>query len=86
VFWRSEQVVLYEQANYWTEAVVFTTSNNSFGPTEINYLENRFVNLSLEAKRYTVKNDNDVTGTSINAREAWKTSDGKTLKEIETTE
>lgn len=27
-----------------------------------------------------------VTGTSINAREAWKTADGKTLKEIETSE
>ena len=26
--------------DYWTEAVVFTTSNNSFGPTEISYLEN----------------------------------------------
>ena len=26
--------------DYWTEAVVFTTSNNSFVPTEISYLEN----------------------------------------------
>jgi len=47
--------------DYWTEAIVFTTSNNSFGPTEISYLENRFVNLSLEAKRYAVKNGNDPT-------------------------
>ncbi len=47
--------------DYWTEAVIFTTSNNSFGPTEISYLENRFVKLSLEAKRYTVKNGNDPT-------------------------
>ncbi len=44
---------------YWTEAVVFTTSNNSFGPTEISYLENRFTNLALAAKRYLVKNGND---------------------------
>lgn len=29
------------EKDYWTEAVVFTTSNNSFGPTEISYLENR---------------------------------------------
>lgn len=36
--------------DYWTETVVFATSNNSFGPTEISYLENRFVNLSLESK------------------------------------
>jgi hypothetical protein len=45
--------------DYWTEAIVFTTSNNSFGPTEISYLENRFCNLATEAKRYAVKNGND---------------------------
>lgn len=42
--------------DYWTEVVMFTTTNNSFGPTEISYLENRFCNLALEAKRYSVKN------------------------------
>jgi hypothetical protein len=31
--------------DYWTEAVVFTTSNNSFGPTEISYLESRFTKM-----------------------------------------
>ncbi len=45
--------------DYWTEAIVFTTSNNSFGPTEISYLENRFCNLAIESKRYIVKNGND---------------------------
>ena len=44
---------------YWTEVVMFTTTNNSFGPTEISYLENRFRNMSVEAKRYSVKNGND---------------------------
>ncbi len=43
--------------DYWTEAVVFTTSNNSFGPTEISYLENRFCTLAKEANRYIVKNE-----------------------------
>ena len=47
------------QKDYWTEAVVFTTSNNSFGPTDISYLEHRFCNLALDAKRYIVKNGND---------------------------
>ena len=47
------------EKDYWTEAVVFTTSNNSLGPTEISYLENRFCNLALSAKRYEVKNGND---------------------------
>lgn len=51
--------------DYWTEAVVFTTSNNSFGPTEISYLENRFTNLALAAKRYTIKNGNDPTPGNI---------------------
>jgi len=51
--------------DYWTEAVVFTTSNNSFGPTEISYLENRFCALALAAKRYEVKNGNDPTQGNI---------------------
>ncbi len=45
--------------DYWTEAVVFTTSNNSFGPTEISFLENRFCNLAIAANRYEVKNGNE---------------------------
>ena len=45
--------------DYWTEAVAFTTSNNSLGATEISYLENRFCNMALDAKRYDVKNGND---------------------------
>ena len=51
--------------DYWTEAVVFTTSNNSFGPTEISYLENRFCNLAKEASRYTIRNGNDPTSGNI---------------------
>ncbi|MFP3153383.1 GIY-YIG nuclease family protein [Lachnospiraceae bacterium ZAX-1] len=51
--------------DYWTEAVVFTTSNNSFGPTEISYLENRFTNMAAVAKRYLVKNGNDPTPGNI---------------------
>ena len=51
--------------DYWTEAVVFTTSNNSFGPTEISYLENRFTNMALTAKRYAVKNGNDPSPGNI---------------------
>ena len=51
--------------DYWTEAVVFTTSNNSFGPTEISYLENRFCGMAQSAKRYIVKNENDPTHGNI---------------------
>ena len=53
------------EKDYWTEAIVFTTSNNSFGPTEISYLENRFCNLAIKANRYEVKNGNDPTPGNI---------------------
>lgn len=45
-----------EEKNYWKEAIVFTTSDDSFGPTEISYLEHQFVRMAKEAGRYTVKN------------------------------
>ena len=45
--------------DYWTEAILFTTTNNSFGPTEISYLENRFYNMAIQAGRYRVRNGND---------------------------
>ena len=48
-----------QEKDYWTEAIIFTTSNNSFGPTEISYLENRFCNMAINSKRYDVKNEND---------------------------
>lgn len=44
---------------YFTEVVILTTQNNSFGPTEISYLENRFTNLALETGRFTVRNGNE---------------------------
>ena len=53
------------EKDYWTEAIVFTTTNNSFGPTEISYLENRFCSLASEAKRYEVKNGNDPTPGNV---------------------
>lgn len=53
------------EKEYWTESIVLTTSNNSLGPTEISYLENRFCNLAIEANRYEVKNGNDPTQGNI---------------------
>ena len=47
------------EKDYWTEAVAVTTTNNTFGPTEISYLENQFTQLAVKANRYTVKNSND---------------------------
>lgn len=45
--------------DYFNEAVILTTQNNSFGPTEISYLESSFTFLSKEAARYIVKNANE---------------------------
>ncbi|MDR1788937.1 MAG: GIY-YIG nuclease family protein [Opitutaceae bacterium] len=53
------------EKNYWQEADVFTTSNDSFGQTEISYLENRFTKMVREAGRYLVKNDNEPTHGNI---------------------
>ena len=43
----------------FNEVVILTTQNNSFGPTEISYLENKFTNMAHEIDRYTVNNGND---------------------------
>ena len=53
------------EKDYWTEAIVFTTSNNSLGATEISYQENRFCNMALAANRYEVRNGNDPTPGNI---------------------
>ena len=49
------------EKDYWNEAVILTTSNDSFGATEISYLENRSCRLASEAGRYIVKNGNEPT-------------------------
>ena len=51
--------------DYWTEAVALTTTNNSFGQTEISYLENQFCSLAREAKRYDVQNSIEPTSGNI---------------------
>lgn len=45
--------------NYWNEAICFTTTDDTFGPTEISYLENKFTNMAISAKRYEVLNGNE---------------------------
>ena len=44
--------------DYWTQAVCFTTTDNSFGPTEVSYLEHRFCAMAKDANQYIVKNGN----------------------------
>lgn len=54
-----------EEKSYWREVVVLTTSNNSFGPTEISFLENSFCKLAKEANRTKVENQNSPNAGNI---------------------
>ena len=46
-------------ADYFNDVIILTTQNNSFSPTEISYLENKFTQLAKESGRFIVKNSND---------------------------
>ena len=52
-------------ADYFNDVIVLTTQNNSFGPTEISYLENRFTQLAKEAGRFIVKNGNEPNSGNV---------------------
>ena len=43
--------------NFWTNTIIFT--DNSFGATELNWLENKFCNMAIKAARYEVTNGNE---------------------------
>ena len=48
-----------EKLEYFTHAIIIITADNSFGPTEISYLENAFYRLACEADRVRAVNGND---------------------------
>lgn len=45
----------HNSIDYWSEVIILTTGDGSFGPTEISYLENRLFNMARKAGRYDVK-------------------------------
>ena len=59
VLLRIQEYTRDTHADYFNDVIILTTQNNSFGPTEISYLENKFTQLAKEAGRYIVKNGND---------------------------
>lgn len=61
-----------EDKYYWTEAILFTTEGDSFGPTEMNYLENMFYNMAKTAGTYKVINASEPTKGNVTEE---KTSD-----------
>jgi hypothetical protein len=65
ILYRLQEHVRNPDKDYWTEAIAFTTLNNSLGPTEICYLEHKFCAIAKEAKRYIVKNGNDPSPGNI---------------------
>lgn len=46
----------HKSIDYWTESIIFTTVDNSLGATELNYLEYRLHEISLDADRCKVTN------------------------------
>ena len=55
----------------WDEVVVITTKDNSFGRTDISYLENSFYNKAVSTGRYEVQNNNEPSiGTVTDEKEA----------------
>lgn len=54
-----------EKESYWTDAVAFIASNNTFGQTDISFLENYFYNKAAAAGRYEMVNAADPTQGNI---------------------
>lgn len=52
-------------SDYFNDVIVLTTQNDSFGPTEISYLENRFTQLANEANRVVVRNGNEPNSGNV---------------------
>lgn len=52
-------------ADYFNDVIILTTQNNSFGPTEISYLENKFTQLAKESGRFIVKNSNEPNSGNV---------------------
>jgi len=61
-----------EKEAFWNDAVIFTTLEDSLGPTELCYLENRFYTLAKETERYIVNNDNTPSpGNPSESKKCW---------------
>ena len=53
------------EKEFWTEALFFVTKEDTFGQTELNYLENAFYLRSKEAERFLVTNANNPASSNI---------------------
>ena len=53
-----EHVKGVSDESYWTEAVAITTVDDTWGATEISFLEHAFYEMAINAGRYVVQNEN----------------------------
>ncbi|WP_054697968.1 GIY-YIG nuclease family protein [Syntrophomonas palmitatica] len=51
--------------DFWTEVIVFISKDDNLNKAHIKYLENRFHDIATQAGRYTVKNSNIPTKSSL---------------------
>lgn len=58
-----------DSKDYWTEAIVFVTTDDHLNKAHIKHLENRFYTIATEAKRYIVKNGNIPKKSAISEAE-----------------
>jgi hypothetical protein len=65
VLFRVQEHTRDNHADYFNDVIILTTQNNSFGPTEISYLENKFTQLAKEFGRYIVKNGNEPNSGNV---------------------
>lgn len=75
VFWRIKEHDTPEE-NYWTDAVAFVDAKNVWGKTEISYLENRFTNSVIEAKKdaflFEIANGNNPNPGRVTESTQWE--------------
>lgn len=57
-----------KKGDYWTEAVVLITPDGTLEKGRIKYLENRFYQIAVKAKRYIVKNGNTPKQSPLSLR------------------
>ena len=56
--------------NFWSEAIILTTIDNSFGATEISWLEHKFCNMAIKAGRCEVVDGNKPSPGNITEEKA----------------
>ena len=55
----------HDSVPLWNACVVFVSSGEDIGPTELNYLENRFTNMASVSGRYLVKNNKNPSSSQL---------------------